>query len=149
MLFKDYTGSIVASLVMLVEGAAMALVAMTVTGETITLASFFTTWAKAFTINYLAALFIPASDWGAALCRKLKLEPGSVPFVLVNNIVVTAVYVTVVTAGMVLLAVGPAPVFGQVFIHLWPLLALAGYIVANIVTFIGVKFAVWIQSRSA
>lgn len=147
MLFKDYTSSIIASLVMLAEGAVMAAIAMKLTGEPFTGAAYFTNCARAFTINYLASLIIPASEWGGALCGKLKLTPGSIRFVMVCNIIVTAVYVMIVTAGMVLIVVGLSPMFWSAFTHLLPVLALAGYVVADVVSVIGARFASWIQSK--
>ena len=107
MLFRNHVGCIVTSIVMLVLGLSMAIVGTLASGQPMTFAGIVTTWGTAFTINYLAALIFPVDVWGGFAASKLGCKPGSLGFGLINTLISTFVFVTVVSLCMVFVQVGP------------------------------------------
>lgn len=141
MLFKDHMGCIVTSIVMLVLGLSMAIVGNIASGQPMTFTGIITTWGCAFTINYLAALLFPVDLWGAKLCAKLGLKPGSLGFGLICTLVSTFVFVTVVSLGMVFIQVGPGPMYWKAWSSLYPILFGVGFVIAFIVSQFAMKAA--------
>lgn len=134
MLFKTHAGCIITCIVMLVLGASMALIGTLAAGQALSWAGFFTTWGSAFTINFLAALVFPVDAWGATLARALHAKPASFPWAMICTLVSTFVFVTIVSLGMTLLQVGAGPAFWPAWLHLYPILFGAGYVIALVVS---------------
>ena len=141
MLFKDHVGCIICVIVMFILGAAMAIVGALVSGQPITYVSFMHSWGTAFLFNVIAAMILPVAEWGFALCKKVGLKPGSAGELLLSTLVLNGVFVTCVTLGMMTVNVGFNGMYWPAFIHLWPILFVAGYIVALISTIIAGKIA--------
>ncbi|TQI68603.1 sodium/proton-translocating pyrophosphatase [Clostridium sp. KNHs216] len=141
MLYKNYVESVIASVAMIILAAVIAVVANLFLGNPLTFPSFFTTWASAFTINYLAALILPVGSWSARLCTFCKAKPGSFLQSLLNAVVITVVYNTIISAGMTLLNVGFTPAFWLAWAAICPVLFLPGILVTLIVSPFIVRFA--------
>ncbi len=149
MLYKNYLESVIASVAMIIMAAVIAVVANLFLGNPLTFPSFFTTWACAFTINYLAALVLPVGSWSAGLCAFFKTKPGSFLQSLLNAVVITVVYNTIISAGMTLLNVGFAPGFWPAWFTICPVLFLPGILVTLIVSPFIVRFAYKITGTKA
>ncbi len=142
MLFKNYLSSIVTSIIMLVLGACMALVAILYTHQPLAFSNFFVTWGSALTINYLASLLFPAGLWAEKLCATCKAKPGTIGFLLLNSLVSTFVFVTLVSMGMTALQTGFTQAFWAGWLHVYPILFGAGYVVATIASPFVMKLAI-------
>lgn len=148
MLYKSYLDSVVASVAMLILAAVIALVANLYLGNPLSFSAFFTTWASAFLINYIAALFLPVSRWSQKLCAACKTRPGTFPHSLINAVVITLVYNTIISAGMTLLATGFAKAFWGAWLKICPVLFVPGILVTVLVSPLIVRFAVKVTGAS-
>ncbi|MGN0371597.1 MAG: hypothetical protein ACI4F3_02160 [Enterocloster sp.] len=141
MLFKDHFGCIVCTIVMLVLGAAMAVVGSAASGTPLTYVGFMHSWGAAFVFNYIAAILLPVADWANAFCRLCKARPGTLVFQLLNTLVLNGVFVTCVTLGMMTVNVGFNEMYWPAFFHMFPILFAAGYVVAFFTGMIAAKIA--------
>ena len=141
MLFRNHVGCIVTSIVMLVLCLSMAIVGTLASGQPMTFAGIVTTWGTAFTIHYLAALIFPVDVWGGFAASKLGCKPGSLGFGLINTLISTFVFVTVVSLGMVFVQVGPGPMYWPAWRGLYPILFGVGFVIAFIVSQFAMKIA--------
>lgn len=142
MLYRNYLDSVVASVAMLIMAGVIALVANLYLGNPLTVPALFTTWASAFFINYIAALFLPVSRWSARLCAACKTRPGTLPHSLINAAVITLVYNSIISAGMTLLETGFTALFWGAWLRICPVLFLPGILATVLVSPLIVRFSV-------
>lgn len=147
MLYKDYFGSIVCSIVMLILGGAMSIVGILATGAPITYVGLIQSWGTAFLFNYLAALLFPVGKWAHACCVFCKANPNSLKYQLISVFVQTFVFVTCVTAGMMTVNVGFNEMYWPAFFQMYPILFTSGYVVAFFVGMFASKIASDIVSK--
>lgn len=88
-------------------------------------------WVKgcccAFTINTIAAIFIPVGPLSMKFARGLcGTKPGTFLDLLARNVVVNLIYVTIVSIGMALINVGPVPDFFRIWLSTYFKLLLVG-----------------------
>lgn len=150
MIFKDYFGMIMSTIVMLILGLCMSVIGPLCSSVPITLMTVFTGWANAFLINTIAAIVLPVSDWGFAFAVKTcKAEPGSMKFTLLSGVVMAVVYVTIISLGVTLINVGPVPVFFMAWISTYPIMLICGYVISVLATLIAQPIAAKITSGCA
>ncbi len=148
MLYKNYVGSIVCSMVMLVLGGTMAIVGNLVTGAPITYVGFMQSWGSAFVFNYIAALLLPVGTWADAFCRLCKADPATLKYQLLSVLIQNGVFVTCVTLGMMTINVGFNEMFWPAFFQMYPILFVVGYIVSFCVGIAASKIAMKITMLS-
>ena len=141
MLYKDYFGSIVCSIVMIVLGGTMALVGNLVTGTPTTYVGFMQSWGAAFVFNYIAALLFPVGLWAHKFCCLLKAEPGTLKYQLLSVLVQNGIFVTCVTLGMMTINVGFNEMYWPAFFSVYPIFFVVGYIVSFFVGMFASKIA--------
>ncbi|MDR1509283.1 MAG: hypothetical protein LBS53_06555 [Synergistaceae bacterium] len=117
-------------LTMMVLAAAMALVGALYTGSEITPKALLLTAVSAFLINFVTSLIIPASKLGESFAKTCGASVGTKKHYFLVMLVVTFIYVTVVSLGMTAISVGLNETFIPAWLHMYPVLFGAGYVVA-------------------
>lgn len=141
MLFKDYFGCIACTIVMLVLGAAMALVGCIGSGAPVTYGAFMQSWGTAFVFNVIGSLIFPTAAWAERFCRFCKTKPGTISYQLANTLIMNGVFVTFVTLCMMTVNVGFNEMYWPAFFKMYPILFVMGYVVSFLVGIVAAKIA--------
>lgn len=88
---------------------------------------------EAFSINYIAGLFIPVERIGCTVANAIRLKKGSLPYKLVKIFLSNAIFVTIVSFTIALINVGPVPEIGKIWISTYPVLHLVGLITSILI----------------
>jgi hypothetical protein len=126
---------------MIVLAVAMALVGSLYTGSEIVPKALLTAATGAFLINFITSLVIPAPKLGGSFAKLCGADEGTKKHYFLLTLVVTFIYVTVVSFGMTLMSVGFNEALVPAWTHIYPVLFGAGYVVALVTMPFAVKLA--------
>ena len=97
-------------------------------------AGWFMGFSCAFTINTIAAAVIPVGvigKWFAeTVCGR---KPGTFTEMLARNLIINAIYVTIISFCMALIAVGPRPGLIGAWLSTYPILHAVGFITSVVI----------------
>ena len=126
---------------MIVLAIAMALVGLLFAGAEVTLMDLSLMALRAFIINFVTSLVIPAPKLGESFAKACGASAGTKKHYFLLMLVVTFIYVTVVSFGMTAMGVGFNETLIPAWLHIYPVLFAAGYGVALLTMPFAVKLA--------
>lgn len=88
---------------------------------------------EAFSINYIAGLFIPVEKIGRAVAGGIGLKDGSLPHKLVRIFIINAIFVTIISFTIALINCGPVPNIVSIWIKTYPILHIVGYVTSVLI----------------
>ncbi len=88
---------------------------------------------EAFSINYIAGLFIPVEKIGRAVAGGIGLKDGSFLFKLVRVFIINAIFVTIISFTIALINCGPVPNIVSIWIKTYPVLHLVGFVTSLLI----------------
>jgi len=104
---------------------------------------FFNILLKAYVIGFFISVIIPINFISNKIAFKLKILYGTIPFNIIQGIISTLVFNTIVGASMVLLDIGFSTIFWAVFLTLYPRLLLIGFFVGYFTAPLSMKLTEW------
>ncbi len=88
---------------------------------------------EAFSINYIAGLFIPVEKIGRAVAGGIGLKDGSFPHKLVRIFIINAIFVTIISFTIALINCGPVSNIVSIWIKTYPVLHLVGFVTSVLI----------------
>ncbi len=88
---------------------------------------------EAFSINYIAGLFIPVEKIGRAVAGGIGLKDGSYAHKLVRIFIINAIFVTIISFTIALINCGPVPDIFSIWFKTYPILHLVGFVTSVLI----------------
>ncbi len=88
---------------------------------------------EAFSINYIAGLFIPVEKIGRAAAGGIGLKDGTFLFKLVRVFIINAIFVTIISFTIALINCGPVPDLVSIWFRTYPVLHLVGFVTSLLI----------------
>jgi hypothetical protein len=129
MINKKYFGLVMGMWMMAVLAITMSVVVLLLNTGTLPLIPLIISTLEAFSINFISSLIIPANKFGKIFAKKCGAKENSFIFTALSNLIVTGIYVTIVSFGMTLVNVGFTPVLISAWLSIYPIVFVIGYII--------------------
>lgn len=139
MINKKYFGFVMGMWMMVVLALSMSIVVLLLNTGKLPFIPLMISTLEAFCVNFLSSLIIPANKLGKMFAKKWGAKENSFIFEALSNLIVTGIYVTIVSFAMTLINVGFTPVLILAWLSIYPVVFVVGYIIVLVVSPIAFK----------